>query len=85
MDMQTITWTNGVHGRIYASSGLAEFTHLSLNPVDAVVLPFKHPSLPVDVHPCEKVIGRFFFKIKFDEIRRYRFCLVCIKRSVEEV
>ena len=52
--------------------------------------PFKIGNLDTNllyVHPCEKVIGMFFFQNQIWSrlLDINRLCLVCIKRSIEEV
>ena len=42
--------------------------------------------LVINVHPCEKVIGMFFHNQIWSRLlHMIRLCLVCIKRSIEEV
>ena len=42
--------------------------------------------LTIDIHPCEKVIGMFFHDQIWSRLLDInRLCLVCIKRSIEDV
>ena len=56
---------------------LFEFYHQSQNMTTSV---------DIYVHPCEKVIGMFFHNQIWSRLSdMIRLCLVCIKRSIEEV